>query len=477
VGAAPARAALPGAHISRVLPEVGYPGLQHLHYEFGLLSIAPGQNSIQTDLDTMRPQVPGFITRIRPNLVYAGSHQVPRVDVIHLHHGVWLSNGVPFFAVGEEKTILQLPQGYGLPYAPSDTWLLNYMIHDLTAAPAKVYITYDIDFVPAPASLTPVHPQWMDVAGFRLYPVFDALRGSGHHGRYTFPDDARGAARKAIGPAHRWNVPGDVTLVATAGHLHPGGLYNDLTATRAGQRRELFRSQAKYFEPAGAVSWDVAMTATGPDWRVALHAGDRVNLSTTYDTRRASWYESMGIDVVYYADGIQPGAVDPFSGHVDWHGELTHGHLAENRHHGGRRRHLPDARTLASGPFARRISIGGFVYGRGDFAAAGRAARPPVVQAGHSITFRNFDATRAISPQRSAYHTITACRAPCTSSTGIAYPLADAKVQFDSGELGYGGPPSADRNTWSTPKSLRPGTYTYFCRIHPFMRGSFRVVR
>ena len=29
---------------------------------------------------------------------------------------------------------------------------------------------------------------------------------------------------------------------------------------------------------------------------------------------------------------------------------------------------------------------------------------------------------------------------------------------------------------YKTPKSLTPGTYTYFCRIHPFMRGSFRVV-
>ena len=29
--------------------------------------------------------------------------------------------------------------------------------------------------------------------------------------------------------------------------------------------------------------------------------------------------------------------------------------------------------------------------------------------------------------------------------------------------------------TWKTPKTLGPGTYTYFCRIHPFMRGSFRV--
>ena len=56
-------------------------------------------------------------------------------------------------------------------------------------------------------------------------------------------------------------------------------------------------------------------------------------------------------------------------------------------------------------------------------------------------------------------------------------------MSFDSGQLGfnynnYGGlvkAPAADRDTWKTPKALEPGTYNYFCRIHPFMRGSFRV--
>ena len=102
-----------------------------------------------------------------------------------------------------------------------------------------------------------------------------------------------------------------------------------------------------------------------------------------------------------------------------------------------------------------------------------------MVRAGKSITFTNLDATTAISDRDSAYHTITACKAPCTGRTGIAYPLADGKAQFDSGELGYGPPgftPAANRNTWKTPKSLKAGTYTYFCRIHPFMRGAFRVV-
>jgi plastocyanin len=30
---------------------------------------------------------------------------------------------------------------------------------------------------------------------------------------------------------------------------------------------------------------------------------------------------------------------------------------------------------------------------------------------------------------------------------------------------------------YKTPKNLKPGTYSYFCRIHPFMRGAFRVVK
>ncbi len=44
------------------------------------------------------------------------------------------------------------------------------------------------------------------------------------------------------------------------------------------------------------------------------------------------------------------------------------------------------------------------------------------------------------------------------------------------------GPGEGDRQglhrdaVYRTPKNLRPGTYTYFCRVHPFMRGAFRVV-
>jgi plastocyanin len=487
--AVPASAsALPGARISakpgKLIKRVDYPGVQHLHYEYGPIDITPGQNNIEAFPNRLKPTVPGYITRFEPNLVYSGSKKVPRVDVIHLHHGVWLARGYPTFAAGEEKTTMQLPRGYGYRYDPRDRWIMNYMIHNLLPTPTRVSLTYEIDFIPASApaaqSITEAKPLWMDVSGLKAYPVFDVIKGQGRNGKFTFPDQARPAQRDDIGAAREHTASRDMTLLATAGHLHPGGLHTDLKATRGQRTRKLFRSEAKYFEPAGAVSWDVSMTATEAAWKVAVKEGDRLNVSATYDSSRASWYESMGIMVVWFAEGIRPGAKDPFRKEIDWRGRLTHGHLPENNVHGGRPRPtLPDPRDLPSGPFAANLQIEDFVYGAGDFSLGGKGRRPPLVRAGESITFENLDATTQISARDSAYHTITSCKAPCTGTTGIAYPLADAKVQFDSGELGFGPAgftPAAQRNTWQTPKRLKSGTYTYFCRIHPFMRGSFRVV-
>jgi hypothetical protein len=34
---------------------------------------------------------------------------------------------------------------------------------------------------------------------------------------------------------------------------------------------------------------------------------------------------------------------------------------------------------------------------------------------------------------------------------------------------------TAGTRSWKTPADLAPGTYTYFYRIHPFMRGAFEI--
>ena len=88
-----------------------------LHYRYGPVHIEPGRNDIVFADNDLKPPVDGWITGFKPNLTYANG-VVPRVDVVHLHHGVWISNFTPLFAAGEEKTRHQRP--YGLRLALPD---------------------------------------------------------------------------------------------------------------------------------------------------------------------------------------------------------------------------------------------------------------------------------------------------------------------------------------------------------------------
>ena len=140
-------------------------GAKRLRYEVGPFTVIPGQNEIGFAPITEKPKVNGWITRIRPDLVYLNG-KVPRVDVIHLHHGVWLNlsrpdatAGLPerFFAAGEEKTIMTFPKPFGYRYEASDGWLLNHMIHNLTPVASKVKLVYEIDFIPDGTQGRPGH--------------------------------------------------------------------------------------------------------------------------------------------------------------------------------------------------------------------------------------------------------------------------------------------------------------------------------
>ena len=467
---------------------VNYSGMKSQLFCFGPITIKPGQNTIEFPVSKLVPNEEGYITRFDPDLVYTDTNEVPGVDVLHLHHGVWAVNNNfsnPQWAAGEEKTIFQLPRGFGWRSHPTDTIIVNHMIHNLYPVTAHVYLTWRVDFVPLTspdaASIKRAQTLWLDVAGLKAYPVFDVLRGSGSSGKYTFPDQARGAERRNIGSRHEFTATRDMTLIGTAGHEHPGGLKTELRIKRAGRSdRKLFESLAQYFEPAGAVSWDVAMTATKPSWRVKVKPGDKLAVNATYDTKNASWYESMGIMPIAVYYGSDAGGDDPFVTQPPITGEVTHGHLNENDNHGGKIVTLNDATKLISGSSfsSKTLPIKNYVYTQGDLSLGGLpAGRPPTVRRGSSITFRNDDSTGNPNTDY-VFHTITACKNPCNKDTGIAYPLANGAVQFDSGQLGYGpgyATPTANRKTWSTPKNLPTGTYSYFCRVHPYMRGALRV--
>jgi hypothetical protein len=492
-------------------------GIEHLNFAAGPYHVIPGANLILDQYNHVpKPDVDGFMIQMKPNLVYALPNgkccgAVPPTDIVHLHHGVWLSNGAagqgegdggaygglyPFMAAGEEKTTVEFPPGYGYPIGANDLWVLNYMIHNLTNKPKTVYITYDMEFIPATSPLasriTPVHPIWMDVEDNHIYPVFNVKKGSGKNGKFMFPEMAKNPYA-GEGTLNEFTVDHPGVLVATAGHLHPGGLYDDLDMTRPGVKSNgsnpagdvpgsvrLFRSKGVYWDPHHLpVSWDVSMTATADNWAPQVQDGDQLHISATYDSKLASWYEVMGIMVVWEAWGSEMHGVNPFTTKLNEVGHVTHGHLPENSYYGGTAfvgtdpNKLPECHT-------DKVIIAGFKY---IPAVNGNTNCIPTVKRGQSITFTNEDASaqalfNPINPNpfymSEVFHTVTSCKNPCSLNYGISYPLANGSGNFDSGELGVG-LPGVGSLSWSTPKNLPPGTYTFYCRIHPWMRGVFRI--
>ena len=497
---------------------------------FGLTKTCPHAQVITGPGDTSvfapGSKAQGYVTRFKPSMVEVhddGTLTTPSVWDLHLHHVVWIEpSGGPTFASGEEKTIATMPQGYGLKVGGDATWGLNYMIHSLNAVGGRsIYVTWEIDWVPettpARTDINDTYIQWLDVAGSpHIYPVFDAERGfdSDGDGKYVFPDDVPTdpampgyEERENISQSGTWTVPAaGRTLVFGAGHLHPGGLHVDLEVARDGsdagnvdgddpsEVRQLFRSDARYYEPAGAVSWDVSMEATPREWRIHLKGGDTVSVNSTYDVDKASWYESMGILPLAVSNvNNDPLAKDPFDDAAavqamyDQGGILTHTRLQENiDKKADKDLGLPDPRNLKSkGKVPKKgLKINGFGYSLGGYSAfkgfPTSEIRPPIVQPGSTVTFTNIDALPEMSDEDQAWHSVTSCRAPCNRGSGIGYPLAQGPIKFDSGQLGFGSSFSSEvttgSNIYTTPPLTKPGkTYTYFCRIHPFMRGSVRV--
>src|SRR5260370_30241885 len=98
------------------------------------------------------------------------------------------------------------------------------------------------------------------------------------------------------------------------------------------------------------------------DWRGGVRKGDKLAVSATYDTAHASWYESMGIMLLFMSDDTN--GPDPFAQPMDQNGFVTHGHLSENDNHGGQ--NLPGASHPATLPgrhtLANRVAHTRFPY-------------------------------------------------------------------------------------------------------------------
>lgn len=609
----------------------GSSACERLRIVFGPIVVKPGQNDVLIQPVTFeKPMYDGYMVRFKPNLISVDG--TPPVEDLHLHHGTWLDSASPrkygwgpWLASGEEKTIATWPHRFGLRIEQRDVWLFLHMVHSAVPTPRPVWVTYDIDFIPAEAAevpqadgeplITNTKGIWLDVGGgdfhpetepYPFNPVFNIQRGHGDvvdpaRGQHTLDLYGQHYAEKGLTatecyyPAQNcalfnsqnnisaqqgkdvsndalgdgWNAPrvlgkdwkfpndafgesGKGTLILMGGHLHNGGLRDEVELVRDldgdGKYREdeerlIHISDAYYWDhenPSRAggppVSWDFSMSGVSYDlgWAVNVEAGDILRLNGIYDSAIGSWYEQMGIVMAWVVPGkhfgvdmfatdengeyvvdidhgiselaVVPDGPDgtalandcsPSATNLCVRGQITHPHSAASGNHNNRAGDpLPSG--LVEGPMLDgEIYIGGFTFGPFDLGLAAGTGIPRL-QVGEPVTITNVDTAAYL------WHTLTRCAAPCTAPTTASYPYPDGAYQdlidpaygsgaeqgktvqellaargadpmdFDSAELGVGLAPSGKISWDFTPE--RTGTFTFFCRIHPFMRGAFEVV-
>ena len=329
------------------------------------------------------------------------------------------------------------------------------MLHNLTPDRDKVWVTYDIDFIPAtsPAAkgIKPARPIWMDVQNGETYPVFDVPRGSGHNGEYTYPDDATDPYHG--GPAKNvWTVDAGrhaarrpratctpAACATTSGCSAPArSCPTDRgEAGRVRHRAPLLVGRRTTTSRPGPVSWDVTMSATPDDWRVQGAQGRQALDHRHLRTRARLVVRGHG-DHGRVDGDRRPPAPTRSRPTSTCPGVLTHGHLPENDNHGGPTpdpKHYVDLTKLPSKmvPDGYVIAISNFVYARGDMSIATLGADDQ----GRAVA--HVQQPRLAARQRHLAHDHRVQGAVRRQAPASRSRSPTRKIVFDSGELGNGG--------------------------------------
>jgi plastocyanin len=426
----------------------------------------------------------------------------------------------------------------------------------------EAYITYDIDFIPQAAAeeigMRAAYPIWLDVRPSG-YPVFNVQRSYGGadnvctwpkeecaaHDPFGQTFEGQGEPGNGKGTDFEFPAEGEElgrsgpfrggTLIGIGGHLHPGGLQNEIDLIRPGgetvkkrtckrvkgkkrcktkrrtvKKTRIYTGVAEYWSREDKskgngppTSWDFSERVIGlPLWGVHVKPGDKLRSNATYDTSIQSTYENMGIAVTLFVPNDENGqpqapGLNPFKTKKDnkegcptfgmaaigpdrlcTKGYPTHGHYKENGYYGNAEGTWS---APSGGPPANEIGVVNFQYFPGDLTMISMTGVPSV-KLGDTVRFTNLEGG-------AIYHTATSCAFPCLGPTGAAFPLADgrtsqgANVDFDSSEMGVGVPEigaAKQALDYQLPitedRGFKAGDIvTYFCRVHPGMRGAFEV--
>jgi plastocyanin len=429
------------------------------------------------------------------------------------------------------------PKGpvYGQYVTPGAPQLMIYMLHNKTNQPLVTYIVLDVTFIHGtPEELKrSTGREHHDVSGVLFGRTYDVPRQPSGDGTYVSSTDS------PRGPI-RWTSTVEGTMIGTGGHLHPGGLSvvvenlgskeNPCPDDGRGYGGTLLLKSDAIFRSGVMFSEDFQMEVSHPAWRAPIRKGDVIQITGVYENKDHGWYDVMTHEGIYVDEAQPPKAgckptlinqpsaarrakrkaarkgkqqrarrqarrsargkgglalkrrgakrrrwgrarlhmADPTQGVANraWH--VGHPDLFCGAEYGGPPCERPYT-DRGPGMETNLVTIANFLYVPGDYSLSGQEGAPPRVKKGTPMTFVNGDQEAGIR------HSVTTCQWPCTGRYVANHPLPDGL--WDSSTLGYdpidGGNPNPVANT---PSDLPVGKYSYFCRIHPWMRGAFEVV-
>lgn len=290
-------------------------------FRYGPVAIGPYQ-VLQEDLllGVPKPAQDGHITGMEVDVVDPDGTPVP-IDRMMLHHIVFANLGeqlgqrhdgtcntftafdsstkIPalgerFYAAGEERAELRLPEGYGYPMQAEDRWGMTLMLMNHRARADSAFVEYTVTYETEPR--TAVTPYWLDVRNCLSDPVYDVPGGGRPGSTHTESMD--------------WAVPQSGRIVAAGGHVHGGA--RNLTLNRQGCRlyasrptwglrsHPFYNVKPVLHEP-GPINMSGFTSASG----FPVQRGERLRLDSNYDARRLHT-RVMGIMIVFLAPGPAP---------------------------------------------------------------------------------------------------------------------------------------------------------------------------
>jgi hypothetical protein len=262
-----------------------------------------------------KPDVDGFITRMETDLVDAAGKRIP-IRRLMLHHIVFLNRserdatcerfrswdnqtdiraaGERFYAAGEERAKLRLPDGYGYPIEAADpNWNIVYMFMNHRATDDQGFVQYKVTVDDDP-TLQSVKPHWLDARNCRADPIYNVPGGGGNGSTHVKKTN--------------FLVPESGRIVAGAGHAHGGN--RKLTITRPdcsnrpvaesvptwGPRNHPFYNVRPILHEPGPIDMSAFQTQEG----IPVRSGERIRLNSRYENSLPH-VRVMGIFIVYVA--------------------------------------------------------------------------------------------------------------------------------------------------------------------------------